>query len=149
MPVDPLVLASVIGKKGATIKKLQAECDAMIELAADDADATAIVIAGTAAMIAQSVGVVGALLEPLQVVRIALLDPSEAGKIVGQGGKTINAISSEWRVRVDMIDATSTSVQLGRRGKSKADRPQPTHVAIVGTPQGVEGAGAAIKAILR
>ena len=53
IPVDPLVLASVIGKKGATIKKLQAECDAMVELAADDAEATAIVIAGTAEMIAQ------------------------------------------------------------------------------------------------
>ena len=99
-------------------------------------------------MIAQSVGVVGALLEPLQVARIALQDPSEAGKIVGQGGKTINAISSEWGVRIDMIDGASSTVQLGRRGKSRADRPDPTHVAIVGTPHGVEGAAAAVKALL-
>merc|ERR1712032_1358534 len=105
----------IIGRGGETIRKLTKDSGARIDLIKGSTDCK---VSGSEAGVAAAVKAIGVILKKAAdtVTELIACDSSRFGLIIGRGGETIRALSSEFSVQIDTDD---TNNQIKVRGSKK------------------------------
>lgn len=105
----------IIGRGGETIRKLTTDSGARIDLIKGSTDCK---VSGSEAAVAAAVKAIGVILKKAAdtVTEALPCDSSRFGLVIGRGGETIRALSSEFSVNIDTDD---TNNQIKVRGSKK------------------------------
>jgi polyribonucleotide nucleotidyltransferase len=131
-------VGAVVGPKGATVRALQEETGALIDI---ERDGSVVQIRGTAAAVAAAKAAVVLLVDPPSEVVVigGEGDRDSVGTVIGKGGATIAAIQQESGARLD-VDR--------KRGDQEGLRGRGGEVRVSGTPAQIEAAKALIEGAL-
>ena len=113
--VDPESVGSLIGKKGVTIRMLQDESGAKIDV---DSDGGIVTVRGDEAQIQKAIDLIEARIADNKVVKIAA-QGREFSAVIGKGGETVNKIRDESGVTSIDLDRDAEVIVL--RGSTEAN----------------------------